>query len=137
MTVLIDGGALNQSVQVLRPATALVAAVRPDVQVISVLRPVVQRVTVSQIVGHQGSQGIAGPAGPPGVASNSPALLSYVHIQTIPATVWSITHPLEFQPTLTVIDSAGTVVEGDVAYLPDRTITVTFSAGFSGTAYLS
>lgn len=60
----------------------------------------------------------------------------YTHIQATPAAVWTISHPLTFNPNITVIDSAGSVVEGDVAYLAGQVV-LTFSGAFSGTAYLS
>lgn len=60
----------------------------------------------------------------------------YTHTQATPAAVWTIAHPLAFNPNITVIDSAGSVVEGDVAYQPGQVV-LTFSGAFSGTAYLS
>lgn len=57
--------------------------------------------------------------------------------QATPATVWTIVHPLAFTPNVTVVDSAGSQVEGDVRYTAADTVTITFSAAFTGTAYLS
>lgn len=61
----------------------------------------------------------------------------YVHTQVSPLTVWTIVHNLNKYPSVTVVDSGGTVVVGDVRYLNANSITVTFSAGFSGKAYLN
>ena len=76
---------------------------------------------------------IAGPQGPPG----DPGQVSYTHSQAVPAAVWSITHPLPFRPNIAVVDSAGDEVEGSVRYTSDANITITFSAAFTGSAYLS
>ena len=43
----------------------------------------------------------------------------------------------DFHPNLTVIDSGGTIYEGEITYTNTVSLTVTFSAAFSGKAYLS
>lgn len=63
--------------------------------------------------------------------------VSYTHVQSTPASVWSITHPLTFLPNVTIVDSADDVVEGDVSYDSSTLITCTFNGAFSGKAYLS
>ena len=77
--------------------------------------------------------GTPGPPGPPG----DPGLVSYTHVQGAAAALWTITHPLPFQPNVNVVDSAGEQVEGEVDYVAADTITVAFSAAFTGAAYLS
>jgi hypothetical protein len=62
---------------------------------------------------------------------------TYVHAQGIPSSVWIINHDLDYFPQITTVDSTGRVVEGDVVYTSATQITVTFSAPFAGTAYLS
>jgi len=64
-------------------------------------------------------------------------ILGYVHNQNSPATTWTINHNLEFVPNITVVDSAGTVVEGSYDYPNNSTVVLTFSAPFSGKAFLS
>ena len=73
--------------------------------------------------------GIEGPQGPPGV--------SYVHDQNEPSNEWIILHYLERMPSVTIVDSSGRYVIGDVQYLDENVIRVTFSGGFSGRAYLN
>ena len=63
--------------------------------------------------------------------------LGYVHIQIAAATTWDITHDLDKYPSVTVVDSGGNVVVGDVEYLTTSHIRVHFSAEFSGKAYLN
>jgi len=61
----------------------------------------------------------------------------YVHIQEQASSTWTIAHTLGGRPSVTVVDSAGTVVYGEVQYLSDTQVSVLFSAGFSGYAYLT
>ncbi len=61
---------------------------------------------------------------------------TYVHSQGVAASVWTINHNLESYPIVRVVDSAGTQLEGDVDYVDQNTLTVSFSFSFSGTAYL-
>lgn len=63
--------------------------------------------------------------------------LGYVHIQEVASATWSITHGLGFVPNITVVDTAGTVVEGSYNYPNSNTVVLTFVGGFSGRAYLS
>lgn len=51
--------------------------------------------------------------------------------------VWSIQHNYNRYPSITTVDSSGNVVVGDIIYDDSNTITVTFSAPFSGVAYLN
>lgn len=67
-----------------------------------------------------------------------PSLVAYTHIQAVPSAVWTILHNLGYAPGgISVLDSAGTMVEGDVAHVSLNECTISFSAGFAGTAYLS
>jgi len=63
--------------------------------------------------------------------------LGYVHIQEVASASWSITHGLGFTPNITVVDTAGTVVEGSYNYPNSNTVVLTFVGAFSGRAYLS
>lgn len=79
---------------------------------------------------------LVGPQGPPG-PPGAPGGATYTHVQASPAAAWFITHGLGRRPSVTVVDTAGTVVIGGVAYTSDDTVTVTFSGAFSGAAYLN
>jgi head-tail adaptor len=76
-----------------------------------------------------------GPPGPPGPAG-SPAT-TFTFEQTTPAALWTIAHQLGRFPAVSVVDSSEREVEGDVSYLDSNNLTVTFSAPFSGVAYLN
>ena len=77
--------------------------------------------------------GDSGPQGIPGEAQN----LGYVHNQVNPSNQWTIVHGLDFVPNITVVDSAGSVVEGDYSYPNNNTVIATFVGAFAGKAYLS
>lgn len=62
---------------------------------------------------------------------------TYIYHQTTASNMWVIEHELDRFPSVTVIDSAGTKVTGDVKYMSNRLIILTFAAAFSGTAYLN
>ena len=57
--------------------------------------------------------------------------------QASPTSVWVIAHNLGRHPTATVVDTSGSEVEGSTAYIDSNNLTVTFSAGFAGTAYIN
>lgn len=67
----------------------------------------------------------------------SPSRVAFVHSQAVSSDTWLITHNLGFYPNITVKDSGGSIVEGEITYTNSNSLTVTFSASFSGTAYLS
>lgn len=61
----------------------------------------------------------------------------HVHTQASPSTTWVITHSLGGKPSVTVVDSADTMVVGEVTYNSNTQVTVEFTAAFSGYAYLT
>jgi len=63
--------------------------------------------------------------------------LNFTFTQSTPATSWSITHNLGKFPSVSVVDSANTQVIGEVDYIDDNSLTITFTAAFSGKAYLN
>ena len=62
---------------------------------------------------------------------------NYVFVQALPETTWTIQHDLQKFPSITVIDTADTVVIGQYTYINNNNVTLTFSAGFAGKAYLN
>ena len=62
---------------------------------------------------------------------------TFVFNQNTPATVWNIQHNLNNFPSITVIDTGDTVVTGEYTYIDNNNVTLTFSAGFAGKAYLN
>ena len=93
-----------------------------------------------EIVGDEVSVelGTSGPQGATGAAGQTLySDLSYVHTQNSASATWTVNHNLHFIPNVTVVDSAGTVVEGSYSYPNSTTVVLSFSAAFSGKAYLS
>lgn len=86
--------------------------------------------------GAKGEPGDPGQPGPPGPIGGVISI-AYTYYQNSAASVWTIHHSLGFQPNVTIVDSAGTNVEGDVGYPDNNTVIVTFTSAFGGVAYLS
>jgi hypothetical protein len=60
-----------------------------------------------------------------------------VFTQASASVEWVIGHTLGGRPSVTIVDSAGTVVIGEVTYNSNSQVTVTFTSAFSGYAYLT
>jgi hypothetical protein len=113
-------------------------------------------VVTTEIIGPQGPVGETGPVGEgvaPGGQANQILIkesnndydtswtdlpkISYVHNQSATSSQWTIVHNLGFNPNVTTKDSAGNVIEGDISYNSTSSLTINFSVGTSGYAYLS
>lgn len=66
---------------------------------------------------------------------NSPE--TFVYEQKEPSATWIIKHDLNKYPSVTVVDSAGTVVMGEYNFVDESTVICTFSGAFSGVCYLN
>jgi hypothetical protein len=62
---------------------------------------------------------------------------NFVHDQGMPSNTWSIAHNLGKLPSVTVVDTAGSVVVGDISYTDNNNLIVTFNDSFSGEAYIN
>jgi len=62
---------------------------------------------------------------------------TYVHNQAVSSNTWVVTHNMGFFPSVSVVDSGGNMVIGDVTYISEDQISIAFSAYFGGKAYLS
>jgi hypothetical protein len=98
-----------------------------------IVEPVIPQITV---VNQTPTVVVAspGPQGAPGVFN--PGDIFYVHTQGSPSAIWTINHNLGGQPTAVVLDSAGTQCEGTFSYPSNNQMVITFTAAFSGTAYV-
>jgi len=68
--------------------------------------------------------------------------ITYTHNQSSTSNTWVITHNLHRFPSVTVVDSADTIVQGTVVYNSNKQLTITFFEGssalaFQGKAYLN
>lgn len=62
---------------------------------------------------------------------------TFTHNQLSPEKEWNVVHNLNRFPTVTVVDSGGSVVLGDVQYIDENQIKIVFTTSFSGKAYLN
>ena len=68
--------------------------------------------------------------------------ITYTHNQSSTSNTWTVTHNLHRFPSVTVVDSADTIVQGTVVYNSNKQLTITFFSGgsalaFQGKAYLN
>jgi hypothetical protein len=71
------------------------------------------------------------------ILSNAGGDKTYEHVQSASSATWSVTHGLGKKPSVTVVDSAGTKVIGEVEYVDDNNVTLKFKSTFSGKAYFN
>lgn len=62
---------------------------------------------------------------------------TYVHNQSTPSAIWAIQHDLGKFPSVTAVNINNIESLGEVQYVDTNNLTITFSAGFSGKAYLN
>ena len=62
---------------------------------------------------------------------------TFVYNQGTPSAVWTIQHNLGKFPSVTAVNSNNIQGFGEVQYINSNNLTITFSAGFSGKAYLN
>lgn len=82
--------------------------------------------------GGKGDKGDKGEKGDPGLSG-----ANFIHDQLVPSDEWVINHGLNRYPSVAVVDSAGSVVEGTVEYTSNNVITLRFAAPFGGQAFLN
>lgn len=74
-------------------------------------------------------------SGPSAIPTTS---TTYTHTQSSPSSSWTITHNLGYFPGgVSIIDSAGSKVYGDVTFISENQLMVNFSSAFGGKAYIS
>lgn len=59
----------------------------------------------------------------------------YTHTQNVSSATWIVTHNLGKFPAVSIVDTGNNEVVGDVAYINENSLTLNFSAPFSGKAY--
>lgn len=142
------------------PVDATFVTVHVDNTIVAEPGPDRTTVILTAPLGPRGPKGDDGELGPTGLSAYEVALLEgfigseaawlaslvgpqgasggfYTHTQGFPASVWTITHNLGYRPQVQVFDSLDREVLGDVLHIDVNTLTVTFTAGFSGKSYLS
>lgn len=91
------------------------------------------------VVGTQESSVVGGSSGERTTSSTGGDVKdsNYIHVQSTASSDWSITHNLGKYPSITVVDSAGTIVYGTCEYINVNSVEVHFNGAFSGKAYLN
>ena len=62
---------------------------------------------------------------------------TFTHDQGVPSSSWIIIHNMNKFPSVVTVDSAASIVVGEVEYTSLNTVTITFNAAFSGSAHLN
>ena len=62
---------------------------------------------------------------------------NFVYVQATSSNIWEITHNLNKYPAVTVVDSGGSVVIGEIVYIDKNNVRITFTSAFSGKAYFN
>lgn len=73
-------------------------------------------------------------AAPPTISNGPDVDKNYLHDQMAPAASWYVNHNLGKYPSVTVLDSAKTEVEGAVEHLSINSLVVSFTNAFAGSA---
>lgn len=60
---------------------------------------------------------------------------NYIHKQQTASDLWTVVHNLGKFPSITVVDSAGTVVTGEIVLQTTEQAVISFNGAFSGKAY--
>ena len=61
----------------------------------------------------------------------------FVFTQAVPSATWTIQHNMDKLPAVSAVNNNNMVVYGNVVYVDNNNLTITFSGGFSGKAYLN
>ncbi len=81
------------------------------------------------------TEATVGPQGPPGEVTAIPEFFSYT--QSPASATWTINHPLNKYPSVTVVDSADSVIIPTVEYDGPDTVILRFNGATAGKAYLN
>lgn len=86
------------------------------------------------IISIPGPPGEPGPQGPPGpVLTLEGFALFFAYPQDVPSDVWTVNHNLGRRPAaVSIIDSAGSEIEGEVQHTSINQLVARFSVPFSG-----
>ncbi len=104
----------------------LVVVEQPATQVIEIDEAAIEIVTAAE----QGPMGPQGPSGPPGPSGDLGTDRYFA--QPFTGDYVIATHGFGKYPSVTVKDSAGTIIEGEITHIDLNTVMVNFSAPFSG-----
>ena len=61
----------------------------------------------------------------------------FAYEQAQPSDTWTIQHNLHKYPSVSIVDTAGSAFLGEVHYIDENSMTVSFAAAMAGYAYLN
>lgn len=61
----------------------------------------------------------------------------FTYTQANPSAVWNIQHNLNKNPSVSIVDTAGSQIYTEVEYIDNNNLRLTFFAAFSGKAYMN
>ena len=62
---------------------------------------------------------------------------NFIFDQGMPSSIWTIQHNLNKYPSACAVDTAKSIVVGQIEYIDLNNLTITFNSSFSGEAYLN
>jgi len=62
---------------------------------------------------------------------------TYTYEQAVASAVWNVTHNLSKFPSVSVVDTGGTLVEGEIQYVDENSAIIIFSSSFTGKAFFN
>ena len=72
-----------------------------------------------------------------GVSADIHLVGNYEHDQGLSSAIWTINHNLGKKPSVSVVDTANSIVFGEVTHTDSNQLVVVFNSAFSGYAYLN
>lgn len=107
----------------------------PEVIVIETSPPlVIDLVEIQQPISIELYNALIGPVGPQGPPGPLGGDHHYVHEQMVPSAVWEVTHNMGKFPSVQVINNFNEVVVGDILFVDDLSVVISFAGPFSGKA---
>lgn len=62
---------------------------------------------------------------------------NFIFTQAVPSSTWTINHGLNKNPSVSVVNNNNILIYGDTTYIDKNNLIISFSAGFSGKAFLN
>ena len=59
----------------------------------------------------------------------------YQHVQSTPATTWTVRHQLRRHPAIHIEDPVGNIVHASVQHISNDVVEINFAVPFTGTVY--
>lgn len=69
--------------------------------------------------------------------SNTSSSTTFTFEQSVASDTWNVMHNLDKYPSVSIVDSGGNLVDGEVKYVTSNRILINFTSPFSGKAYLN